>query len=124
MASMNHKDDSSVGQSVSETEELASKMTCQGVEHQPSSDENEKMCQMCGSTPADTEDDWEERYGMPMCKTCGVVCFASEEEDWYSPANTCPVCNEYKAAIDLDGHCSYECASGGGWKVKTDENLK
>lgn len=35
----------------------------------------------------------------------------SEDEDM---PNICPMCNEERPAADEDGHCSYECASGGG----------
>lgn len=33
--------------------------------------------------------------------------------------NVCPMCNEEKPAADDDGHCSYECASGGGKSIKS-----
>jgi hypothetical protein len=29
-------------------------------------------------------------------------------------ANICPICHEAKPALDVDGHCSYTCASGAG----------
>ena len=31
--------------------------------------------------------------------------------------NVCPVCAEAKEAVDDDGHCSYECATGGGFST-------
>jgi hypothetical protein len=40
---------------------------------------------------------------------------ADEVEEGGEPAeNICPICCEAKPAADEDGHCSYECASGGG----------
>lgn len=32
----------------------------------------------------------------------------------------CPMCNELRVPQDDEGHCSYSCASGGGWRVAPD----
>lgn len=39
---------------------------------------------------------------------------ADEVEGGEPAENICPICCEAKPAADEDGHCSYECASGGG----------
>lgn len=41
---------------------------------------------------------------------------AEEKDDHVE--NICPICNESKPAADEDGHCSYECASGGGLRQR------
>jgi hypothetical protein len=40
------------------------------------------------------------------------------EEELAAAPNVCPMCQEEKPAQDEDGHCSYHCASGGGYTVE------
>jgi hypothetical protein len=39
-------------------------------------------------------------------------------EELAAAPNVCPMCQEEKPAQDEDGHCSYHCASGGGYTVE------
>jgi hypothetical protein len=43
------------------------------------------------------------------------------EESEPTEENICPICCEKKPAADEEGHCSYECASGGGKSEKPEQ---